>query len=112
MANTYYWKIKKLARYTTYESLTGVVHSVDWQMTALSDQTDDNLMPYSSQTSGVYTLGTPSSGSFVDYMDLTPQIVEGWLDSGELDVQEIKDTLNDQINQKINPTEVTESPPW
>lgn len=111
MANTYTWKIDAMDRYPTQNSLTGVVHTVHWRMSAISDQTGQDGNPYVTSTFGDYRLAEPDTGSYTEYTGLTQAVVEGWLENG-LDTEQIKSQLDDQINQQITPQNLTESPPW
>ena len=111
MSNTYNWKVSALDRYPTQNELSGVVHTIHWRMSATSDQTNENGNPYTAETYGAYNLGEPDADTFTDYTELTQEIVEGWLEEG-LDVVQIKSGLDDQINDKITPTNLTDAPPW
>lgn len=111
MSNTYNWKVSALDRYPTQNELSGVVHTIHWRMSAISDQTGENGNPYTAETYGAYNLGEPDTGSYIEYTGLTQATVEGWLEDG-LDVVEIKSGLDDQINNKITPTNLTDAPPW
>lgn len=111
MANTYNWKISAMDRYPTQNTLTGVVHTIHWRMTATSDQNQPDGNPYIADTFGAYSLGEPDADNFVEYTGLTQSIVEGWLEGG-LDVTGIKSGLDAQIDDLINPSNLTEAPPW
>lgn len=111
MANTYKWRIDAMDRYPTQNSLTGVVHTVHWRMTATSDQTGQDGNPYIADTFGAYNLGDPDTGNYTEYTGLTQTIVEGWLESG-MDVTQIKNGLDERISGFITPSNLTEAPPW
>ena len=112
MANTYNWEINAMDRYPTQDSLTGVVHTIHWRMYATSDQTGEDNEPYTANVFGAYNLSEPEAENYIEYEDLTQSIVEGWLENGNLDVEQIKSDLDDQINKLITPSNLTEAPPW
>tara|TARA_R110001592_G_scaffold271495_1_gene538042 strand:+ start:380 stop:727 length:348 start_codon:yes stop_codon:yes gene_type:complete len=111
MANTYNWEINAMDRYPTQDSLTGVVHTIHWRMYATSDQAGEDGDPYTANVFGTYNLAEPDTENYIEYANLTQSIVEGWLDSN-LDVAQIQSGLDDQINQLITPSNLTEAPPW
>lgn len=112
MANTYNWKIDAMDRHPTQDSLTGVVHTIHWRMSAISDQTGEDGNLYTADTYGSCSLGEADTENYTEYADLTQSIVEGWLENSDLDVAQIQSSLDDQINQLITPSNLTEVPPW
>jgi hypothetical protein len=112
MANTYNWQINALDTYPTQGSLTDVVYNIHWGLTAKSDQDDTNGNPYTADSVGTQTIAAPNSDSFTAFEDLTQEIVEGWLEASELNVEAIKASLDAQITENITPTSVTKSTPW
>ena len=112
MANTYNWEINAMDRYPTQNSLTGVVHTIHWRMHAISDQKSEDGSLYTASVFGAYNLAEPDAGNYTEYEDLTQSIVEGWLENGNLDIEQIKSDLDDQINLLIAPINLQEAPPW
>ena len=111
MANTYSWTINALDTYPTQDSLTDVVYNIHWALTATSDQTDDEGVAYSATSIGTQTVGAPDADSFTAFDSLTQEIVEGWLESSDMDIESMKDSLDSQLLEKITPTSVTLSLP-
>jgi len=111
MTNTYNWIISAMDRYPTQDSLTGVIHTIHWRVSAVSDQMGEDGNPYTADTYGACSLGEPEAENYIEYEDLTQSTVEGWLES-ILDVAEIQSNLDSKIDQLINPTNLTDSPPW
>ena len=112
MANTYTWQINALDTNPTQGDLTNVVYNIHWELIATSDQTDSDGNAYTADSIGTQTIAAPSSGSFTAFEDLTQEIVEGWLENSDLDIQAIKTNLNSQITEAITPTSVTKLAPW
>lgn len=112
MTNTYNWIISSMDRYPTQNSLTGVVHTIHWRMTATSDQTGEDGNPYTADTYGTCSLAEADTENYTEYTDLTQSIVEGWLENSDLDVAQIQSGLDSKIDQLITPSNLTEAPPW
>lgn len=111
MANTYSWTINALDTRPTQDSLTDVVYNIHWGMTATSDQTDSDGNHYTANSIGTQTVATPNADDFISFDSLTQEIVEGWLEASDLDVDAIKASLDAQIVEKIKPTTVTKRLP-
>lgn len=111
MTNTYNWIISAMDRYPTQNSLTGVIHTIHWRMTATSDKTGEDGNLYTADTYGACSLGEAQAENYIEYEYLTQSTVEDWLES-TLDVAEIKSGLDSKIDKLINPTNLTDSPPW
>jgi len=112
MANTYTWAIKALDIHPIEDTLTDVVYNVHWGMTATSDQTDSEGNPYTTNTIGTQTVHSPTSDQFVDFDSLTQDDVVSWLESSDMDIEEIKAGLDNRIQNLITPTSVTKNVPW
>jgi hypothetical protein len=50
-------------------------------------------------------------GNFIPYADLTKDDVVAWLEAG-LDVEAMKENLDNQIELEINPVDETLRPDW
>lgn len=111
MANTYSWTINALDVYPSQDSLNNVVYNIHWGLTATSDQTDADGNAYSATSIGTQTVGAPDSDSFTEFDSLTQEIVEGWLESSDMDIESMKESLDSQLSEKITPTSVTLSLP-
>jgi hypothetical protein len=112
MTNTYSWAINALDTYPIKDSLSDVVYNIHWSMIATSDQTDVNGNPYTASSIGTQIVTVPDADGFIAFDDLTQEIVEGWLEASELDVDSIKANLDAQIEEKITPKSVTRVIPW
>ena len=112
MANTYSWVINALDTYPTQDSLSDVVYNIHWGLVATSDQTDAEGNAYTASSIGTQTIAAPEAEGFTAFEDLTQEIVEAWLEASELNVDEIKASLDTQITEKITPTSVTKATPW
>jgi hypothetical protein len=111
MANTYSWQINALDTYPTQDSLADVVYNVHWGLTATSDQTDADGNTYTANSIGTQTVPAPAGEDFTAFENLTQEIVKGWLEASDLDVDAIKAGLDAQIIEKITPTSVTRQLP-
>jgi hypothetical protein len=111
MANTYSWAINALDTYPTQDSLADVVYNIHWGLTATSDQTDTDGNAYTAASIGTQTIAAPEAEGFTAFEDLTQEIVETWLEASDLNVDEIKASLDAQIIEKITPTSVTRQLP-
>jgi len=112
MANTYSWQINALDTYPKQDLLADVVYNVHWGMTAASDQNDANGNAYTANSIGTQIVAAPDAADYIAFDDLTQEIVEGWLEASDLDVDVIKADLDAQITENITPTSVTKSTPW
>jgi hypothetical protein len=112
MANTYTWQINALDTNPTQGDLTDVVYNIHWGLLATSDQVDSNGNAYTADSIGTQTVSAPSGENFTAFEDLTQEIVEGWLEASDLDIEAIKAGLDSQITEAITPTSVTKEVPW
>ena len=74
MANTYTWTVTSMANYPTYQSLTDVVFSVNYNVTG-TDGTNTATLSRSQLVT--YDPGE----TFIPYANLTNDIVIGWVQS-------------------------------
>ena len=105
MANTFNFKINAVDCHTNQDGLEKVVYNVHWSYIATSEGEN----PVSVSSIGVESIGAPSSESFTAFEDLTEEVVVGWITAkmGDERIASIKESLNKQIEEKINPTQVT-----
>lgn len=112
MAIVYTWSFPTLdVVYNEIDPVSGdpvqnVVSVVHWIYTAVEDT-------YTASTYGTVTLPPPGM-PFVDFDDLTPEIVEGWVVGvmGEDQVAAMETSLANQIEAQKNPTGGSLPPPW
>lgn len=112
MAVTYAWSFPSLdVTYNEVDPVSGdpvqnVVTAVHWVYTA----TEGNF------TASVYNVATlpPPGVPFVAYDDLTPEIVQGWVEGvlGPDQMAAMNASLADQIAAQENPTSGSMPPPW
>lgn len=109
MANTYTWAINALDVYPNQDSLTDVVYNIHWGLTASTSVNDEEGYDheYTASSIGTQVVAAPDADSFTAFEDLTQEIVEGWLEASDLDVDAIKTGLDAQLIEKITPTSVT-----
>lgn len=90
----------------TGEAVQNVVTAVNWNYFAQ----DGDFTAYRYGTAGMEPPGQP----FVAYDDLTPEIVQGWVESaiGAERISEMQASLADQISELKNPTGGSMPPPW
>jgi hypothetical protein len=112
MANTYTWTINALDVHPIQDTLTDVVYNVHWGITATSDQTDSEGNPYTINTIGTQIVGSPTPDQFIDFDSLTQDDVVSWLESSDMNIEEIKAGLDNTIQDLITPTSVTKNVPW
>jgi hypothetical protein len=67
----------------------------------------------SSYVYGSVSLDEPVSSTFVEFEDLTEQVVKSWcLDKMEQTEDELKEKLETEVDSKINPVSVIRQAPW
>jgi hypothetical protein len=107
MANTV-WDIANMERHLPDGDTCpdGAIYTVHW--TASLEEDGETASAY-----GSIGLGEPASNSFTPYNQLTKSQVVGWLLAalGVDQVVSIEESLNNQIQQKLNPTSAA-GIPW
>jgi hypothetical protein len=107
MANTYSWRINALDAKIHENDLDNVIYTVHWSFIG-QDDSEEPVMANSIGTLGVqYNPEDP----FIEYDDLTKEDVVGWLEAG-LDVEAMKQNIDNQIELKKNPVDETLRPDW
>ena len=71
------WDIRKMEVVPSENGMTNIVKYIHWTYNATATI---NGVEYKTYYSDITTLPTPTNPSFVQYEDLTPEIVYGWLD--------------------------------
>jgi hypothetical protein len=105
---TYNWIVSAFDCYPEKESQTDVVFNIHWRMQG-TDENNNMGEVYSTQAV-TYTAGSP----FTTFEDITYEQAVSWLESsmGEEQVRAIKNSIDAQIENKINPPTVTKPAPW
>ena len=105
MANIYNWKINALDAKVHEGDNDNVIYTVHWSYIA-SDESGEHT------ASSIGTMGVEyDPDNFIPYADLTKEDVVSWLEEG-LDVEAMKENLDNQIELEINPVDETLIPDW
>ena len=104
MATTYKWSISAIDTAVSEEGLSNVAKTIHWRL--LADNGTHVAESYSS-----VSLSSPEAETFVEFDDLTEEIVVSWLEA-KLDVNALKASLDAQLEKLANPPMVTKSAPW
>jgi hypothetical protein len=119
--NTYTWRIESLEYAVTAEGLPNVVTHIHWRLFGTSSEkyasnTTSNLSdsstatvvlaPYTGQAYGCLNVPFNPNKTFINYSDLSEEIVIGWLKSimSEDDIAKLKSQIDAQIAAQVNPT--------
>jgi hypothetical protein len=106
MANTYNWKINALDAKIQEGDNSDVIYTVHWTLTATDDTGE-----YTASLIGTMGVEYDPDNNFIPYADLTKDDVVAWLEAG-LDVEAMKENLDNQIELEINPVDETLRPDW
>lgn len=106
--NTYTWIISAFDCYPESESQSDVVFNIHWRMRG-EDDAGHSAEVYSTQ-SVTYEAGSP----FTPFDEITFEQAVQWLETsmGEELVLSTKRSIDQQIEQQINPPIVTKPAPW
>ena len=107
MANTYSWRINALDAKIHEDDLDNVIYTVHYTLIGQ----DDSEEPVSASSIGTLGVKYNPENPFISYDDLTKEDVVGWLEDG-LDVDSMKENLDNQIELKKNPVDETLRPDW
>ena len=107
---TYNWNFNPLECYPTHSGQTDVVFNVHWQLYASTGS-------YGTSAYGVQSIGPLGSGSFTPFEELTKEQVFGWVTSSlnaynTASVDNMYASLEQQIENKINPPVIELPAPW
>jgi len=110
MANTYTWNCKTVDCYPEHDSHSDVVYNVHWKLNAVSDQTHEDVH-YTASVYGTHSVNADDIENFVPFANLTNDLVSGWVidGMGEDEVASMKESLDNNIADQINPTSVTKT---
>lgn len=106
----YNWNFSCLECYPQKEENKDVVFLVHWQYTG-KKQVDGK--EYQNTVIGTQNVPLPQD-SFVPFEDLTKEMVQGWVEAemGEERMIAMKESIEKQIDNQINPPVLQLSPPW
>ena len=107
MANTYSWRINALDAKIHENDLDNVIYTVHYTFIGQ----DDSEEPVSASSIGTLSVQYNPEDPFIEYDDLVKSDVVGWLEEG-LDVDSMKESLDNQIELKKNPVDETLRPDW
>lgn len=107
MANTYNWIIPTLDAKIQDGDLQNVIYNVHWRYYA----SDGQVEPTTASIIGVLNVKYKEGEPFIPYDELTKDNVVEWLELG-LDVDELKKTLDKDIELKKNPVDEHLYPDW
>jgi hypothetical protein len=108
MATQFTWVINQMDTAPSLDGLADVVVTVHWTRTAEEFVGGE---PINVSSYGTMGCTTPSETDFTAYPDLTQAQVDSWLDAG-LDVTAIDSSLQQQIDNIINPPIIVLPLPW
>lgn len=110
MSATFNWTVEQMSCYPEYMGETDVVFQVVWRCNGVqSNNGVDYYGTYPSVTSVTLEAGTP----FTPYANLTQQQVLGWVwATPEGNQAMVEASVQEQINNAINPPVVTPPLPW
>ena len=107
MTNTYTWRINQLEAKIQEDGLENVIYTVHYTFNAEDDSEDPIIRSVIGSVPVIYNPENP----FIPYSELTKDDVIGWLES-ELDVDNMKILLDEQIELVKNPVDEILTPDW
>lgn len=110
MAAVITWKVEQMNCYPSAEGETDVVFTVYWRCNGEETTETDTYYGTSYGSTNVeYKEGQP----FTPYADLTEDQVLNWVWAApDFDKDKVESSVQEQINDKINPPIVTLALPW
>lgn len=105
MAITYKWSLGPLECIPSENGLANVVKTVRWRYTG------DDGNNHISSTCGSVVLESPNPNTYIQYADLTQDVVVGWI-TPILNVESLSTMITLDIENQINPPFVTPPLPW
>ena len=109
MAISFEWNVSDCEVYPNKDGLSDVVHKVNYKLKGVDDaHQDPDGKDYSAISMGRVYLDTSDLSNFIPWSELTPAIVQGWVEDnmGSENVAQIKSDIESNINEKINPSSV------
>tara|TARA_R100001443_G_scaffold80046_1_gene87164 strand:- start:415 stop:759 length:345 start_codon:yes stop_codon:yes gene_type:complete len=109
MANTYSWDCKTVDAWVELDDNSDVVYNIHYICTITSDKKDKDDNYYTQSTIGTTGISTDDIKDFIAFKDLTNAKVTEWCQDslGEVQVQNIKDSLKSRLDDLITPKSVT-----
>lgn len=106
LTSSYLWTFPALDVAPGSDGIENIVTGVHWRL-----RVED--AGYTAEAYGCVALPPPGP-SFVSYSELTPAIVQGWVEQvlGEARVDEIKSSLSGQLAGLISNAATQRVPPW
>ena len=103
----YTWKINSLDCHTNLDGKTNVVYTIHWSL--IGEEDTNTASVYSSASVEV-----PEGSAFVEYDDLTQDIVVEWLENsiGSETITAHKENIANQIDLQKAPVTVNLAPSW
>ena len=106
---TYSWEFNPLECVPSANGMTNIVKTVHWRYNG----TDGT---HTSTVYGSVGLDSPYPNTFIQYNNLTMNIVTEWVVSAlaksNTTVESLQNSINTQITDIINPPIVSNAPPW
>ena len=109
MAVNFEWDVSDCEVYPSKSGKSNVVHKVHYELKGVDDtNTDSDGKNYFAVSRGRVYLNTSDLSNFIPWAELTPAIVQGWVEDnmGSENVSQIKNDIESNINEKINPSSV------
>lgn len=103
------WVINQLNCLISSEGLQDVINVIHW--TYVATDTDDTGKEWVASVYGTANVEQPNPQNFIPYEDVTYEEVCGWLEQ-VLPVDDMKASLEANIYNQQNPTEITLPLPW
>tara|TARA_R100000664_G_scaffold3047_6_gene7194 strand:+ start:5693 stop:6046 length:354 start_codon:yes stop_codon:yes gene_type:complete len=105
---SYSWDCRTVDCYPTKDDNTDVVYNVHWRINATSSKLDKDDNPYSATIYGTQVLETDDITDFISFTDLDNAKVTEWVTNvmGEDKILSYKESLSNQIQDKITPKSV------
>ena len=104
MAITYTWDVKTMDTAVSEDGLSDVVKIIHWRYTAQEET-------YFATVYGTIGVDAPNPDQFTPFDSLTEEQVISWVES-KLDMNEIKSSLEKQIDNQKAPPIVTKQGNW
>jgi len=102
------WHIDSLPVYTRKDGKTNVVSEISWRCDAIEE---DSIASFSASIDGIVTIHLDHELSFVDYENLTEDIVWEWV-YAKVNKEIIEENLQLAIDSKRTSKPVTLPLPW
>jgi hypothetical protein len=105
MTTTYHWTFPQFDVKPAANELSNIVTTVHWRFSAI-DEDDTTVVRY-----GTVSLLDPVESSFIEYQDITKDLVISWMES-IIDVDDLKQKLDDDMRRLKTPDILAMDPPF